>query len=135
MKKRLNIEAIANELKGGSAFFPDYQTEGSPTPDDVPKPAVTDALVETIKPKKMPQPDQAPVPLGVPLPVRGTVPRTPRVKRAIKQRQPFDIFEDQYLRLKEIAEAEREFEDGRGMSQMVREAIDLYLKEHFPNKE
>ena len=71
-----------------------------------------------------------PVPPGVPLwvPVRGTVPRTPKVKRAIRQRQPFDIFEDQYLRLKQIADAEREFEDGRGMSQMVREAIDIYLK-------
>ena len=69
-----------------------------------------------------------PVPTPVREPVRGTVPRTPKVKRAIRQRQPFDIFEDQYLRLKQIADAEREFEDGRGMSQMVREAIDIYLK-------
>jgi hypothetical protein len=28
MKKRLNVDAIANELRGGSAFFPDYQTGG-----------------------------------------------------------------------------------------------------------
>ena len=70
-----------------------------------------------------------PVPPGVPVRVgRGTVPRTPKVKRAIRQRQPFDIFEDQYLRLKQIADTEREFEDGRGMSQMVRDAIDMYLK-------
>ena len=76
-----------------------------------------------------------PVPPGVP--VRGTVPRTPKVKRAIRQRQPFDIFEDQYLRLKQIADTEREFEDGRGMSQMVRDAIDMYLKkEHSrPNEQ
>jgi hypothetical protein len=26
MKKRLNTESIANELRGGSAFFPDYET-------------------------------------------------------------------------------------------------------------
>ena len=69
-----------------------------------------------------------PVPPGVPVLGRGTVPRTPKVKRAIRQRQPFDIFEDQYLRLKQIADTEREFEDGRGMSQMVRDAIDMYLK-------
>ena len=74
-----------------------------------------------------------PVPVGVPPPVRGTVPRTPKIRRIIRQRQPFDIFEDQYARLKEIANAEREFVDGRGMSQMVREAIDLYLKEHYPS--
>jgi len=72
--------------------------------------------------------DGVPVPPPVRVPVRGTVPRTPKVKRAIRQRQPFDIFEDQYLRLKQIADAEREFEDGRGMSQMVRDAIDIYLK-------
>jgi hypothetical protein len=35
MKKRLNIDAIANELKGGSAFFPDYKPEESPVPIEV----------------------------------------------------------------------------------------------------
>jgi hypothetical protein len=45
----------------------------------------------------------------------------------MKQRQPFDIYEDQYARLKEIADSERGFVNGRGMSQMVREAIDAYL--------
>jgi hypothetical protein len=77
---------------------------------------------------------EPPVPPGVPLPVRGSVPRTPKIKRPIRQRQPFDIFEDQYTRLKQIADAERSFVDGRGMSQMVREAIDRYLEEHFPSK-
>jgi hypothetical protein len=66
------------------------------------------------------------VPPGGPLPV----PLTPKVKRLIRQRQPFDIYEDQYQRLKHIAEAERDFVNGRGMSQMVREAIDQYLKDH-----
>jgi hypothetical protein len=45
----------------------------------------------------------------------------------MKQRQPFDIYEDQYERLKQIADSERNFVNGRGMSQMVREAIDAYL--------
>ena len=45
----------------------------------------------------------------------------------MKQRQPFDIYEDQYTQLKQIADSERGFVNGRGMSQMVREAIDAYL--------
>jgi hypothetical protein len=51
----------------------------------------------------------------------------PKVKRPMKQRQPFDIYEDQYAKLRKIADAERGFVNGRGMSQMVREAIDAYL--------
>jgi hypothetical protein len=54
----------------------------------------------------------------------------PKVKRPIKQRQPFDIFEDQYIKLRQIADAERGFVNGRGMSQMVRDAIDAYLSKN-----
>ena len=50
------------------------------------------------------------------------IPKKP--KRPIRQRQPFDIYEDQYQVLKKIATAERGFENGRSMGQMVREAID-----------
>jgi hypothetical protein len=32
MKKKLNTDAISNELKGGSAFFPDYHQDNSPSP-------------------------------------------------------------------------------------------------------
>ena len=53
----------------------------------------------------------------------------------MKQRQPFDIYEDQYTRLKQIANSERSFVNGRGMNQMVREAIDAYLAtENFQTK-
>jgi hypothetical protein len=137
MKKRLNVDAIANELRGGSAFFPDYQAGVSPTSSELPQDHPPAAAIEptVIVPDSEVGETVQPVPLGVPRPVRGTVPRTPKVKRAIRQRQPFDIFEDQYTRLKHIAEAEREFVNGRGMSQMVREAIDIYLKEHFPSNE
>jgi hypothetical protein len=57
------------------------------------------------------------------------------VKRIIKQRQPFDIYEDQYEKLKQIKEAEEGFVNGRGMSQMVREAIDNYLRDHGTPRE
>ena len=56
-------------------------------------------------------------------------------KRPIRQRQPFDIFEDQYKQLKNIADAEKGFVNGRGMSQMVREAIDNYLRDHGTPRE
>jgi hypothetical protein len=56
----------------------------------------------------------------------------PKVRRPIRQRQPFDIYEDQYQQLKKIAEAEKGFVNGRGMSHMVREAIDQYLRDHDP---
>jgi hypothetical protein len=69
-----------------------------------------------------------PVPRTVPRPVPPGVPLVPKARRAIRQRQPFDIFEDQYVRLKQIADAERGFMNGRGMSQMVRDALDTYLE-------
>jgi hypothetical protein len=48
-------------------------------------------------------------------------------RRPIRQRQPFDIFEDQYRNLKQIAEDERSQGLPGSMSRMVREAIDHYL--------
>jgi hypothetical protein len=56
------------------------------------------------------------------------------VKRLIRQRQPFDIYEDQYQTLKDVAKAEKGFENGRSMSQMVREAIDNYIRDHIDPK-
>jgi hypothetical protein len=76
----------------------------------------------------VPEPER--VPVGVRVGVPPPVPLVPKVKRVIRQRQPFDIYEDQYQRLKKIAEEEKDFENGRGMSQMVRIAIDNYLKDH-----
>jgi hypothetical protein len=140
MKKKLNVDSIQSELRGGSAFFPGYKGQDSPTSpkEEVEKPE----KIKTPPKENKSSPNQA-VPQGVPptvpLPVRVPVPPTlplvPKVKRPIKQRQPFDIYEDQYEQLKSIADAERNFVNGRGMSQMVREAIDLYLRnESSPKK-
>lgn len=57
---------------------------------------------------------------GVPRPV-------PLLKRRMKQRQPFDIYEDQYDSLKKIADDERAQGLPGSMSRMVREGIDMYL--------
>jgi len=114
--------------------------EEKETPKKLNTAAITDG--PPVFPPKKPAPTATPV-MGVPIPVpppvprtgRGTVPLVPKVKRVIRQRQPFDIYEDQYKRLKKIAESEREFVNGRGMSQMVREAIDNYLRDYCSSKE
>jgi hypothetical protein len=135
MKKKLNVDSIQSELRGGSAFFPGYKSADSPTSQ--PEKSNQVAAPDSSPKEKTPvthQKNLEGVPPPVPRPVRGTVSPTPllvpKVKRPIKQRQPFDIYEDQYEQLKRIATAEREFINGRSMSHMVREAIDLYLKSH-----
>jgi hypothetical protein len=136
MKKQLNVDQIQSELRGGSAFFPGYKSDQSPTspPEErsrkAPKVTPRKKTVPTINhtdsqgvPLERPHGVLEGVPPAVPL-----IPKKP--KRPIRQRQPFDIYEDQYQTLKKIATAERGFENGRSMGQMVREAIDEYLKTH-----
>jgi hypothetical protein len=141
MKKKLNIDRIQNELHGGSAFFPGYKSPDSPIPPSqevkqgetvaTPPPANNPGdHLESVEgvPPTLPPPVRGPVPPSLPL-VR-------KVKRPIRQRQPFDIYEDQYQQLKRIADTEREFVNGRSMSHMVREAIDQYFSSHpSPKKE
>jgi hypothetical protein len=131
MKKQLNVDQIQSELRGGSAFFPGYKGGTSPTPP------VSEVKEEDITPESPAVPNNAdemgvppPVPHGVPHPL----PLIPKVKRPIRQRQPFDIYEDQYQSLKNIADAEKGFVNGRGMSHMVRVAIDQYLRDHGSTK-
>jgi hypothetical protein len=138
MKKRLNVDQIQSELRGGSAFFPGYHkgddSPASPSEERKREDSPRDIVHKNTEPATDSKHAQ-----GVPLPVGGTVPPTlpliPKVRRPIKQRQPFDIYEDQYARLKKIAEAEKGFVNGRSMSQMVREAIDTYLQTHDSPKE
>jgi hypothetical protein len=136
MKKQLNVDQIQSELRGGSAFFPGYKSDQSPTspPEErsrkAPKVTPRKKTVSTTN-----HTDSQGVPLerphGVPEGVPPEVPLIPKKpKRPIRQRQPFDIYEDQYQALKKIATAERGFENGRSMGLMVREAIDDYLKTH-----
>src|SRR4051794_10746424 len=111
MKKTLDTNSITNELKGASLYFAREREEKrqseQPTVQAVPE-----------------------LPQGVPpypVPPDG-VPRTPvPPRRLIRQRQPFDIFEDQYRELKDVAENERSQGLPGSMSRMVREAIDQYL--------
>src|SRR3954452_12849248 len=113
MKKTLNTSSITNELAGASSYFArareEKQQENKKTENAAPE----------VQNQELP----------VPVPPYG-VPRTPvPPRRAIKQRQPFDIFEDQYAELKKIADSERMQGLPGSMSRMVREAIDQYLKQ------
>ena len=140
MRKKLNVDQIQSELRGGSAFFPGYKSDQSPTsppeersekpPKATPRkktvPAVEETDINGVRPGE-PHGVHEGVRYGVP-PAVPLMPKKP--KRPIRQRQPFDIYEDQYQALKKIATAERAFENGRSMGQMVREAIDAYLKTH-----
>src|SRR3954452_18229143 len=112
MNKKLNTADITNELSGASSFFRARPATSQPV-----KPSVTQVFQEKEQ--------------GVPVPVPPYgVPRTPvPPRRAIRQRQPFDIFEDQYAELKKIADSERMQGLPGSMSRMVREAIDQYLKQ------
>jgi hypothetical protein len=47
----------------------------------------------------------------------------------MRQRQPFDIYEDQYETLKQAAEEDRELGLPGSMSALVRRGIDLALEE------
>src|SRR3954466_15497500 len=126
MKKQLDTSFITSELRGSSAFFPNYKKNPSPTSKKDPNLEDQDKALKQEPEVKSGQ--------GVPPPVPRTVPRSvplmPKVKRVMRQRQPFDIYEDQYDRLKRIAEAEKGFINGRGMSQMIRTAIDNYLRDN-----
>src|SRR4051812_31736283 len=111
MKKSLDTSGITNELKGASLYFAREREEKR--------------QAENGSNKATPSPVKQGVP--VPVPPYG-VPRTPvPPRRTIKQRQPFDVFEDQYRELKQIADAERTQGLPGSMSRMVREAIDQYL--------
>jgi hypothetical protein len=114
MKKTLDTSPITNELKGASLYFARARDEKQ--------------QADNARDNK-PAPVQVKQDVLVPVPPNG-VPRTPvPPRRIIKQRQPFDIFEDQYKKLKQIADNERIQGLPGSMSRMVREAIDQYLQE------
>jgi hypothetical protein len=122
MNKKLNIAAVQNELTGGSAFFPGYTNKQVPDAPAEAEPTGTIAPKATIM---TPVPPVRPVPPV--LPVRGKEAK-PSLKRVMKSRHPFDIYEDQYHSLRDLAMQER-MQGGIGsMSAMVREALDAFIE-------
>src|SRR3954466_9485105 len=122
MSKKLNIAAVQNELSGGSAFFPNYTNKQNPQAEPANRPDESVIIPTT---SVTPVPPVRPV-LPVP-PVRGKDAK-PGLKRVMKSRHPFDIYEDQYHALRDLALRER-MQGGVGsMSAMVREAIDSFIE-------
>ena len=131
MKKQLNIDAITSELTGESAFFPGYKGSVSPVVHHEDSP-----LPPTRKPVTTPLPNPVP-PVRVVPPVRDVPPAPPTStpkKRVMKQRHPFDIYQDQYEALQELALEERKQGGVGSMSAMVREAIDKLIAERRGTK-
>ena len=118
MKKKLNVDTIQSELRGGSAFFPNYKGPDSPTPP---------SKIKEVKPEEETQP-VPPVPGVRPVLPVPPVPPVPS-KRVMKQRWPIDIYQDQYDSLKELALEDRKQGGVGSMSAMVRDAIDKLIAE------
>jgi hypothetical protein len=116
MKKKLNMEGVANELIGGSAFFPNYKGAEFPS---LPQPVAKEQTKQVADPVP-PVRDVRPV-----LPVPPIV-RTP-VKRVMKQRWPSDIWQDQYEALQQFSLEDRKQGLAGSMSAMVREALDMLI--------
>jgi hypothetical protein len=70
-----------------------------------------------------------PVPLVPPVRVVPPPPESQLNKRHMKQRHPFDIYQDQYDSLKALALEERKQGGLGSMSAMVRDALDKYISE------
>jgi hypothetical protein len=70
-----------------------------------------------------------PVRVVPPVPQVRAVPPTPSTKRVMKQRHPFDIYQDQYESLCDLALEERKQGGVGSMSALVREAIDKIIAE------
>jgi hypothetical protein len=105
--------ALTSSLDGMPAIRPPVV---QPTQGNVPEPSKVGAEAHESQHGVPPYPHRA-------------VPRTPvpLSKRQIVERRPFDIYLDQYNRLKEIAREETNSGGTGSMSRMVREAIDAYL--------
>src|SRR4051794_9133720 len=115
MRKKLNIAGVQNELSGGSAFFPNYSNQQASDHAAAPR---------SVTPVPTPSAD-APV-----RPVRDVRPGLPvrDQKKRYMRRHPFEIYDDQYQDLRDLALQER-MQGGVGsMSAMVREALDTFIE-------
>ncbi len=119
MKKKIDTDALASELRNHSAFF------RRPTPQ--PEPAQEQPQAAPPVPPTQPEQAQSPQPATVHPYGRTPVRRLTRV--------PFELFQDQLDRLRKISlDAKVRGEKG-SMSEMVRQAIDRYLAENYPDEE
>lgn len=110
MKKKLNTDVISSELSGRSAFFPGYKNETEK--------ASAEGTQSTDRPTA--RPDGEPT----------TRPPDRPTGRRIPVRRGFEFYEDQLVALKKRSLQEQLDGESGNMSQMVRDALDDYLKKH-----
>jgi hypothetical protein len=119
MTKKLNVDAITNEL-AESAFFRRPQREQPGIDKSIPQPE-----------KQIIQENQSYQDISEL--VNARTPVRPNGKRIIT-RNSFEIYEDQMDSLRKISLQEKMEGKLGSMSQMVRDAIDAYLKEKTSSK-
>jgi hypothetical protein len=112
MTKKLNTDAIKNELAESVFFRKPSQTGSTPAPSSSVSAAPAGG---------------EPLPVRPVLPVRGGPPHQRPGKRLMKQRHPFDIYRDQYDSLQELSLADRKQGGMGSMSAMVRQALDEFI--------
>src|SRR4029450_9508523 len=96
MKKKLNVDSIQSELRGGSAFFPGYKSPDSPTPplEKTTQVGTAESSSQESNSTTHDQPLEG-VPPTVPLSVPQGVPLIPnKAKGPIRQRHPFEFYKD-----------------------------------------
>jgi hypothetical protein len=119
MSKKLNIANITSDLEG-SAFFPAKKIP-------VPSPIQKTAIKKEPRPEKKEVKESKPEPLVPTVQVERPTPKVEAGKRVIKQRHPFDIFQDQYEDLRNFSLDEKRDGSLGSMSAMVRDALDTYI--------
>src|SRR4051794_32946007 len=104
MKKRLNVDSVRNELKGGSAFFPGYKSDGEervapqpPSHSPTPTEKQTSTKYETPLPQTYQDIPERP---NVATPVRPN-------RRRIITRNSFETYEDQMELLRKLSYKEK----------------------------
>jgi len=134
MKKQLNVDRIQSELSRGSAFFPGYKKDDSPTTST--QETVNEPAIDKTESQITPDPRKDESKLEFKLESERANTRTPvrlNGKRIIT-RNSFEIFEDQMDLLRKISLQEKMEGKLGSMSQMVRDAIDSYLKKKTSEK-
>ena len=121
-KKPVDYEkSVMSELSGKSAFFPNFAKEtnepslppepASPAPSATPKATSTSESTQTRTPRTPVRPGRI----------------EPSVRRQMI-RHPFELYMDQLESLRARSELQRRNGQAGSMSQMVRQAIDDYLR-------
>lgn len=131
MKKRLDTDAISNELKGASLFFarppaPAMPPEAAPpTPESPPPPQPQGGSHGPATPRPT---DRTPERATGRTSERPPVPSPgPKTRRRQARRYSFEIFEDQIERIKRLALEDQLRGGDLNQSAIARAALDRYL--------